>query len=90
MYRLDGGAIGLNEYLFGQMVTFNPKAQRLCLPTSGFSVPYAGPYANIYGFQLYSPGGKRLLFGDWEAAGKKAILSQGLNVFGVVVRGRAV
>lgn len=71
MYRLDGGAIGLNEYLFGQMVTFNPKAQRLCLPSSGFSVPYAGPYANIYGFQLHAPGGKRLLFGDWEAAGKR-------------------
>jgi flavin-dependent dehydrogenase len=67
MYRLDGGAIGLNEYLFGQMVTFNPKAKRLCLPSSGFSVPYAGPYTNVYGFQLYSPGGRRLRFGDWEA-----------------------
>lgn len=68
MYRLDGGAVGLNEYMFGQMVTFNPGAKRLCLPSSGFSVPYAGPYANVYGFQLYSPGGTRLLFGDWEAA----------------------
>jgi digeranylgeranylglycerophospholipid reductase len=68
MCRLDGGAIGLNEYLYGQMVTFNPKAKRLCFPSSGFSVPYAGPYANIYGFQLYSPGGRRLVFGDWEAA----------------------
>jgi digeranylgeranylglycerophospholipid reductase len=68
MYRLDGGAIGINEYLYGQMVTFNPRAKRLCLPSSGFSVPYDGPYASIYGFQLYAPGGKRLLFGDWEAA----------------------
>ena len=73
MYRLDGGAIGLNEYLFGQMVTFNPKAQRLCLPSSGFSVPYAGPYANIYGFQLYSPRRKaspvRRLGGGEETGG---------------------
>ena len=66
--RLDGGAIGINEYLFGQMTLFNPKAKRFCFPTSGFSVPYDGPFNNIYGFQLHSPGGKCLRFGDWEAA----------------------
>ncbi len=69
--RLDGGAIGINEYLFGQMTLFNPQAKRLCFPTSGFSIPYDGPYSNIYGFQIHSPGGKRLLFGDWEAAGTR-------------------
>jgi flavin-dependent dehydrogenase len=67
--RLDGGAIGINEYLFGQMTVFNPKAKRFSFPTSGFSVPYDGPCNNIYGFQLHSPGGKCLRFGDWEAAG---------------------
>jgi flavin-dependent dehydrogenase len=66
--RLDGGAIGVNEYLFGQMTLFNPQLKQFSFPTSGFSVPYNGPYSNIYGFQLHSPGGKRLLFGDWEAA----------------------
>lgn len=66
--RLDGGAVGINEYLFGQMTLFNPRAMRLCFPTSGFSIPYNGPYSNIYGFQVHSPGGGRLLFGDWEAA----------------------
>ena len=50
--RLDGGAIGINEYLFGQMTLFNPQAKRLCFPTSGFSVPYDGPFNNIYGFQI--------------------------------------
>ena len=65
--RLDGGAIGINEYLFGQMTLFNPKAKHFCFPTSGFSVPYNGPYSNIYGFQIHSPGGQRLRFGDWEA-----------------------
>ena len=69
--RLDGGAIGINEYLFGQMVIFNSRAKLLSFPTSGFSIPYNGPYANIYGFQVYSPGGKRLLFGDWEEANKR-------------------
>jgi flavin-dependent dehydrogenase len=66
--RLDGGAIGINEYLYGQMTLFNAKAKQFCFPTSGFSVPYNGPYSNIYGFQIHSPGGRRLLFGDWGAA----------------------
>ncbi len=69
--RLDGGAIGINEYLFGQMTVFNPKAKRFCFPTSGFSVPYDGPFNNIYGFQIHSPGGKCLPFGDWKAAAVK-------------------
>ena len=71
MRRLDGGAIGINGYMFDQMVTFNPKAKLFCFPSSGFSVSYNGPYANIYGFQVYSPSGKRLFFGDWEAARKR-------------------
>jgi flavin-dependent dehydrogenase len=71
MRRLDGGAIGINEYMFDQMVTFNPKAKRFCFPSAGFSVPYEGPYANVYGFQIYSPSGKRLFFGDWEKARKR-------------------
>ena len=71
MRRLDGGAIGINEYMFDQMVTFNPKAKRFCFPSAGFSIPYEGPYANVYGFQIYSPSGKRLFFGDWEKARKR-------------------
>ncbi|HUT84829.1 MAG TPA: NAD(P)/FAD-dependent oxidoreductase, partial [Thermodesulfobacteriota bacterium] len=69
--RADGGAIGVNEYLFKHMVTFNAQARLLCFPSDGFSVLYSGPYSNIYGFQVYSPGKKRILFGDWEAAKKR-------------------
>jgi flavin-dependent dehydrogenase len=69
--RADGGAIGVNEYLFEHMVTFNDKAKRFCFLSDGFTVPYSGPYSNIYGFQVYSPGKERLLFGDWEAAKMK-------------------
>ncbi len=68
IHRVDGGVIGVNEYLFTQVVGFSPHTKRLSLPVAGFSVPYAGPYENVYGFQLYSPGGRRLLFGDWEGA----------------------
>ena len=66
--RADGGAIGVSEYMFGQMVKFNSKAKRLCFPVGGFSVPYDGPYANVYGFQIHSPAGNRIFFGNWEEA----------------------
>jgi len=69
--RADGGAIGVNEYLYDRLVLFNAQRRRLSFATDGFSVSYTGPYANIYGFQLYSPGKKRILFGDWETAQKK-------------------
>jgi flavin-dependent dehydrogenase len=71
VHRADGGAIGVNEYLFEHMVIFNAKAKLFCFPVDGFTVPYSGPYSNIYGFQVYSPGKKRLLFGDWEEAKKR-------------------
>lgn len=69
--RDDGGVIGVNEYLFGHTVRFNAGGKRLCFPADGFSIPYDGPYSNAYGFQIHTPGGKRLLFGDWEEAKKR-------------------
>lgn len=68
MHRADGGAIGINEYLYDRMVSFNDKDKKFCFLTDGFSVAYDGPYANIYGFQIHTPGRARILFGDWEAA----------------------
>jgi flavin-dependent dehydrogenase len=46
--RADGGAIGVNEYLFEHMASFNEKGKRFCFPVDGFTVPYEGPYSNIY------------------------------------------
>jgi len=65
--RVDGGNLNpLNEYIFGQTVTFNPKAKRISFPVCGFSIHYDGPYRDVYGFDLFSPGGKRIMFGDRE------------------------
>jgi flavin-dependent dehydrogenase len=69
--RVDGGGIGVHEYLFNQMVIFNSSAKRLCFPVAGFSLSYRGPFSNIYGIQIHSPGGVRILFGDWEEARQK-------------------
>jgi len=65
--RVDGGNLNpVNEYIFEQTVTFNTKAKRIIFPASGFSIPYDGPHRDVFGFDLFSPGGKRIMFGDRE------------------------
>ena len=56
----------LNEYIFGERITFNTRDGRLCFPVNGFSVRYDGPYKNLYGWQFYSPGGKCIPFGNYK------------------------
>jgi flavin-dependent dehydrogenase len=34
--RTDAGVIALNEYMFGQIATFNRRTQTLVFPVSGF------------------------------------------------------
>jgi hypothetical protein len=56
----------LNEYIFGERITFNTRDGRLCFPVNGFSVRYDGPYKNLYGWQFYSPKGKCISFGKYK------------------------
>jgi flavin-dependent dehydrogenase len=69
--RSDGGGFDTKEPTFGQIVTYNERDKRICFPLCGFSVPYDGPYADMHGFQLHSPGGKRILLGDWDEVRRK-------------------
>jgi len=65
--RVDGGGlVPINEYMCGEILTFNPEAKRIGFPVSGFSVKYDGPYQDMYGFRFYSPSGKSFSFGDHE------------------------
>lgn len=65
--RVDGGGLSpINEYICGEKLTFSPKTKRIGFPVSGFSIKYDGPYQDMYGFRLYSPGGKVFTFGDHE------------------------
>ena len=90
--RTDAGVIALNEYVYGQVVTFNRKTQTLVFPVSGFSLKYDGPWNdNRYGFHFYSPGGKRFMVGDWAKLKKDPVknsrgvaLSKGLLLQGIL------
>ena len=68
----------LNEYIFGERITFNTRDGRLCFPANGFSIRYDGSHKNIYGWQFYSPGGKCIPFGNYhesESRGDEGRLS---------------
>lgn len=65
IHRSCGGVIGVNHYTFGQSATFREDQNTFAFPVTGFTIPYAGPYQNIYGYRIYSPGGRSLELGDF-------------------------
>lgn len=72
--RTDGGVIGIDEYGFGEVVKFNRKNQTFVFPVNGFSLKYDGPWSDeLYGFHIYSPGGKRFMLGDWRELKKDPV-----------------
>jgi flavin-dependent dehydrogenase len=57
-------ALGVNEEAFGEFFYFDDRTRNLCFPRNGFTIPYQGPYANLCGFHIYTPGGNRVMMGD--------------------------
>lgn len=90
--RTDAGVIALNEYIYGQIVTFNRRIQTLIFPVAGFSLRYEGPWNDQrYGFHFYSPGGKCFKVGDWNELKKDPVknsrgvaLSKGRLLLGIL------
>jgi len=66
IHRSCGGVIGVNHSVFGQRAVFHDELHKFTFPIAGFSLPYAGPHQNVYGYHIYSPGGKRLELGDFS------------------------
>ena len=42
--RTDAGVIAINEYIYGQVATFNRATRTLVFPVAGFSLKYEGPW----------------------------------------------
>ena len=95
--RTDAGVIAINEYIYGQVATFNRATQTLVFPVAGFSVKYEGPWNDHrYGFHFYSPGGKRFKVGDWAELKKDPVknskgvaLSKGKLLAGILAEAQA-
>ena len=65
IHRSCGGVLNVNEGTFDQMVTFDEDRQEIVCTTLGYTIGYDGPHQDVYGFHLYSPGGRRLEFGNF-------------------------
>jgi len=56
--------LGEDDSFFGERMYFSNKNKKMVFPVNGFSVPYAGPYKNFYGKEVYSPDGKHSMATD--------------------------
>jgi digeranylgeranylglycerophospholipid reductase len=72
IHRSCGGVLNLNEPTFDQIVAFDEDKKEVCCSTLGFKIFYDGPFQNVFGFHIYSPGGKRLEFGNFSEIRKDA------------------
>ena len=61
--RSCAGAFNVNVPVFGVTATFDEDKKQFHFPELETTITYDGPYQNIFGFHIYSPGGKRLEFG---------------------------
>ena len=72
IHRTCGGAININESSFGELVSYDDEKGEFNFQNTGFTIKYDGPSQDIFGFQIYSPGGKRLEFGKFSELRKEA------------------
>ena len=63
--------VSMNDYYFGDLVTYNRKGKRILFSKNGFSFNYDGPVKNSYAWHIYSPNGNVLPFGLPEETRKK-------------------
>jgi len=63
--------VSMAEYWLGNISGHNTRDKRIFFSSAGFSFKYDGPYQNIYGMRMYTPGGHKVAFGDLEEQRKK-------------------
>jgi len=59
--------VSLSGSYMGERVVHNPEAGLFCFPNNGFSIKYDGPTKDFYSWQIYSPNGEKVTFGDYAA-----------------------
>ncbi|MBP1721509.1 MAG: pyridine nucleotide-disulfide oxidoreductase domain protein, partial [Deltaproteobacteria bacterium] len=57
--------VTLTGNYMGERVTFNEGSGLLSFPRHGFSLKYDGPTKDFFSWEIHSPGGERIVFGDY-------------------------
>ena len=59
--------VTLSGSYMGERVIHNEDKGLLCFPHHGFNLKYDGPTKDFYAWQIYSPGGEKICFGDYAS-----------------------
>jgi flavin-dependent dehydrogenase len=63
--------VSMNDYYFNDLASYNQRGKRIAFLKAGFSFNYDGPVKNSYAWQIFSPDGGLLSFGDPKETRKK-------------------
>ncbi len=55
----------------GERLIHNEEKGLLCFPNNGFSLKYDGPTKDFFSWEIHSPGGEMITFGDYNDNIKK-------------------
>lgn len=58
--------VTLSGKYMGERVVHNAEEGLLCFPYHGFSLKYDGPTKDFFSWEIHSPGGGRIVFGDYD------------------------
>jgi len=59
--------VTLSGKYMGERVIHNEKGGLLCFPHHGFNLRYDGPTRDFFSWEIHSPGGESIVFGDYNA-----------------------
>ncbi len=65
IHRSCGGVLNVNEPTYDEIVRFDENRHEITFEKLGTHIAYDGPHQDVFGFQIYSPGGNRLEFGNF-------------------------
>jgi flavin-dependent dehydrogenase len=59
--------VTLTGNYMGERLTYNQESGLLGFPHHGFSLKYDGPTKDFFSWEIHSPGGERIVFGDYNS-----------------------
>jgi choline dehydrogenase-like flavoprotein len=59
--------VTLSGNYMGERLIYNEEQKLFSFPRHGFSVKYDGPTQDFYSWEIYSPGGEKIKFGDYSS-----------------------
>jgi len=59
--------VTLSGNYMGERIVYNEEQGLFCFPYHGFSLPYHGPSKDFFSWEIHSPSGETIIFGDYTA-----------------------